>query len=185
MRHREYKQAHLPASLRPSVAAALVRLAGAGPGMTVLDPLCGAGTILAEQAELARKRGAGRVAIWGGDFDRESARAAAINLRRLSPELLAQWDARSLPLPDRCVERIVSNPPFGRQLGEPSQIAPLYRRLAAEMDRVLKPDGRAVLIVSDPEPLLDAVGRVGWQGQKQLRARILGLSAFISVWRKP
>src|SRR5581483_4054108 len=43
-RHRTYKVEHRPASLRPSVAAAMVWLAGAGPGHVVLDPLCGAGT---------------------------------------------------------------------------------------------------------------------------------------------
>ncbi len=47
MRHRTYKAEHLPASLRPTVAAAMVRLAGAGPGHVILDPMCGAGTILA------------------------------------------------------------------------------------------------------------------------------------------
>src|SRR5579884_1663777 len=56
MRHRTYKLEHLPASLRPTVAAAMVRLADAGPGQVVLDPMCGAGTILAEQLEAARGR---------------------------------------------------------------------------------------------------------------------------------
>src|SRR5205823_5368441 len=51
MRHRTWKVEHLPASLRPTVAAAMVRLAGTGPGQVVLDPMCGAGTILAEQVE--------------------------------------------------------------------------------------------------------------------------------------
>ena len=37
--------------------------AGAGPGMVVVDPMCGAGTILAEQLELSRKRKAGQILI--------------------------------------------------------------------------------------------------------------------------
>jgi len=184
MRHRGYKREHVPASLRPSVAAAMVRLAGTGPGMKVLDPLCGAGTILAEQVELARQRGAGEICIWGGDVEREALRAAAANLRKFQPGLLQQWDARQLPLADSCVDRIISNPPFGRQLGDPAEIAALYRKMIAEMDRVLKPDGRVVLVVEDARPLLDAVHYAGWQPQKQYRIRILGLPAFISVWRK-
>ena len=60
MRHRTYKVEHQPASLRPTIAAAMVRLAGAGPGDVVLDPMCGAGTILAEQIELSKVRKAGR-----------------------------------------------------------------------------------------------------------------------------
>src|SRR5262249_55928027 len=44
MRHRTYKQEHLPASLRPTLAAAMVRLADLRPGQVLLDPMCGAGT---------------------------------------------------------------------------------------------------------------------------------------------
>src|SRR5262249_47037605 len=48
MRHRTYKLEHRPASLRPTVAAAMVRLAEIRPQHLVLDPMCGTGTILAE-----------------------------------------------------------------------------------------------------------------------------------------
>src|SRR5438105_9220181 len=81
MQHRTYKAEHLPASLRPTVAAAMVRLAGAAPGDTVLDPLCGVGTILAEQLALARQRRAGAVHVLGGDIDPAAVRAAAANQR--------------------------------------------------------------------------------------------------------
>src|SRR6202044_1905483 len=48
MRHRTYKLEHRPASLRPTVAAAMVRLAEVRPAQTILDPICGAGPNLAE-----------------------------------------------------------------------------------------------------------------------------------------
>src|SRR5262249_32421243 len=155
-----------------------------GPGMVVLDPMCGAGTILAEQVELARRRGAGWVTIWGGDIERSSLLAATANLKRLSPDLLAQWDARRLPLADASVDRIICNPPCGRQLGDPDDIGPLYQQAVREWNRVLKPGGRAVLLVGDPEPLLNAVRGVGWGARKQYRVRVLGLLALISVWQK-
>src|SRR5262245_17421300 len=50
MRHRDYKLEHLPASLRPSAAAALVWLTRPAPDDVFLDPMCGAGTILVERA---------------------------------------------------------------------------------------------------------------------------------------
>ena len=53
MRHRGYKEAHQKASLRPTVAAAMARLADLRPGSTVVDPMCGAGTVLAEALERA------------------------------------------------------------------------------------------------------------------------------------
>jgi 23S rRNA G2445 N2-methylase RlmL len=183
MRHRAYKLEHLPASLRPTLAAAMVRLADARPGQVVLDPMCGAGTILAEQLEAARVRGQ-RLQVWGGDVEPGAVRAAAANLRRLGRPLLARWDAARLPLPARCVDRVVSNPPFGKQLSRPAEVGPLYRRALAELDRVLRPGGRAVLLVSDVEALREAARAVGWKPERQLRVRILGQRAALTVWRK-
>jgi 23S rRNA G2445 N2-methylase RlmL len=186
MRHRTYKAEHLPASLRPTVAAAMVRLAGAAPGDTVLDPLCGGGTILAEQLALARQRRAGAVHVVGGDIDPVAMRAAAANLRSAGPgSRLARWDARRLPLADRSVDRVVSNPPFGVQLGEPEDIGPLYRAVVAEADRVLRPDGRAVFLVGTGALLQPAAAAAGWRLQRRVRLRVLGRPAELSVWRKP
>ncbi|HEY1378445.1 MAG TPA: methyltransferase domain-containing protein [Gemmataceae bacterium] len=186
MRHRTYKAEHLPASLRPTVAAAMVRLAGAAPGDTVLDPLCGAGTILAEQLALARQRRAGAVRVVGGDVDPPAVRAAAANLRHVGPGWwLARWDARRLPLAGRSVDRVVTNPPFGVQLGDPDQIGPLYRAVVAEADRVLRPGGRAVFLVGTGALLQPAAAAAGWRPQRRVRLRVLGQPAELSVWRKP
>ena len=184
MRHRTWKAEHTPASLRPTMAAAMVRLAGAAPGDVVLDPMCGAGTILGEQIELSKLRRAGRVELIGGDLDMNAIRAAAANLRKVGPAVLAQWDATRLPIASASVDRIISNPPFGKQLATPEEIGPLYRSAIRECDRVLKEGGRAVFLVSEMEPLRDATRVVGWQPQKQLRVVVLGQSATISVWRK-
>lgn len=183
MRHRTYKLEHLPASLRPTLAAAMVQLADARPAQVVLDPMCGAGTILAEQLEAARA-GRRRLQLWGGDLEPGAVRAAAANLRRLGRVLLARWDAARLPLPGACVDRVLSNPPFGKQLSRPEEVGPLYRRALAEQDRVLRPGGRAVLLVSDEAALREAARAVGWKSERQLRVRILGQRAALTVWRK-
>jgi 23S rRNA G2445 N2-methylase RlmL len=183
MRHRTYKLEHLPASLRPTVAAAMVRLAGARHGEVVLDPMCGAGTILAEQREAARAGRRGRINVLGGDRDRGALRAAAANLRRLGPAQLVCWDAARLPLASASVDRVISNPPFGKQLSRPEDVGPLYRRMVPEYDRVLKPGGRAVLLVSDLAALKDAARAAGWVREQQLRVRILGQPAVLTVWR--
>ncbi len=185
MRHRTYKGEHRPASLRPTVAAAMVRLAGAAPGQLVLDPMCGAGTILAEQLERGRRMRPEAPRVLGGDIDPAALRAAAANLRRLGPADLARWDAGRLPLPDASADRVVSNPPFGKQLSTPEEVGPLYRRVLPEYDRVLRPGGRAVLLVGEPDALREAVRPAGWKRDRLLRVRILGQPAAITVWRKP
>jgi 23S rRNA G2445 N2-methylase RlmL len=183
MRHRTYKIEHMAASLRPTMAAALVRLAKPLAGEVVLDPMCGAGTILAEAVEWGRRLSA-PLQVWGGDIDPGNLRAAATNLRRLGRTLLARWNAARLPLPDQSVDCLLSNPPFGKQLSRPEDIGPLYRAVAPEWDRVLRPGGRAVLLVSDFAALRQAVQRVGWKGEQQLKVRVLGQPATIGVWRK-
>ncbi|HJZ93705.1 MAG TPA: methyltransferase [Gemmataceae bacterium] len=185
MRHRNYKVEHQPASLRPTMAAAMVRIAGAGPGDVVLDPMCGAGTILAEQIELSKARKAGRLEVWGGDRDMNMLRAAASNLHRVGPALLVHWDATRLPLSPESVNRVISNPPFGKQLASPTEVGPLYRAMVKEYDRVLRPGGRAVLLVSDPDALRDAIRPHRWQPARQLRVEVLGQPATIGVWQKP
>jgi tRNA (guanine6-N2)-methyltransferase len=184
MRHRAYKVEHQPASLRPTIAAAMVRLAGAAPGEVVLDPMCGAGTILAEQIELSKARKAGRVEVWGGDRDMNMLRAAASNLHRVGPALLAHWEAGRLPLASGSVDRVVCNPPFGKQLSSPEEIGPLYRAAVREVHRVLKPGGKAVLLVSEPDALRAAVKPFHWQPARQLGVEVLGQPAVIGVWQK-
>jgi 23S rRNA G2445 N2-methylase RlmL len=189
MRQRRYKVEHLPASLRPTVAAAMVRLADLKPGQTVLDPMCGAGTLLAEALLYAKAHRSHNGEPWplhvlGGDIEASHARAAAANLTRLGEIRPATWDARQLPLEDASVDRILCNPPFGKQLASSEEIAPLYRTAVAEMDRVLRPGGRVVLIVADASALQDAVRAVGWKAQRRVNLRVLGQRATIFAYRK-
>jgi 23S rRNA G2445 N2-methylase RlmL len=190
MRHRTYKHEHLPASIRPTVAAAMVQLADLKPNQTVLDPMCGAGTLLCEAHLAAKAKKSAEGMGWnmnflGGDIDERHTRAAQVNLRQFKIEGVQTWDARELPLEDASVDRVISNPPFGKQLSTPEAILPLYRETIREMDRVLRPGGKAVLIVMDMKALRSAAERVGWKEQRHVQLRMLGQRAFIGVYRKP
>src|SRR5262249_41161792 len=174
MRHRTYKDEHRPAPLRPTLAAAMVRLAEARDDQVFLDPMCGAGTILAERLAMVRQTLAGAPLLWGGDLDLSALRSARANLRPPGQVILARWDATRLPLSSGCVDRIVTNPPFGKQLSDPESVGPLYRAALREYDRVLRPTGRAVLLVSDTAALREAARGVSWKQARQLRVRVLG-----------
>lgn len=184
MRHRTYKTDHVAASLRPTVAAAMARLAGIGPGMTVLDPMCGAGTILAESMELCEQRRIREVRYLGGDIDPNAVFCTGQNLGRrggIEPE---KWDSTALPVARRTVDRIICNPPFGKQLSKPEDIPELYDNLVTEWDRVLKPGGRAVLLVAEQDALRSAIAPHAWRPIKQMKVRVLGQPAVLSVWQK-
>ena len=70
LHRRAYKVASRPGSLKPPVAYCLGLLAALAPGDVVLDPACGAGTILVEAAALVSVR---RRSV-GGDIDESRAR---------------------------------------------------------------------------------------------------------------
>ncbi len=185
MRHRSYKIEHRPASLRPTVAAAMVRLAEIKPKHRVLDPMCGAGTLLAEHWLAMEGIRADKPPALGGDLEHGAVYAAAANLRRIGTTFLNRWDARRLPLAPASIDRILCNPPFGKQLGDPATLGALYRRMLVEFDRVLAPGGKAILLVSEQDLLSEAAAPLAhWRRVRIVRVRILGQSALISVWRK-
>jgi len=139
------KARHLPASLRPALAAAMVALTDPTPRDIFVDPMAGAGTILAERAA------AGPFAeIHGGDLSGEALSAMQENLRGVRGAIhLSRWDARRLPFEQGEVDKVAVNLPFGRQIGEPASLPELYRGVLAEIVRIVRPGGRLVVLVDD------------------------------------
>jgi 23S rRNA G2445 N2-methylase RlmL len=141
---RAYKHAHLPGSLKPSVAAAMLLLAQSGPHHSVLDPCCGVGTILIEAAST------GATAI-GGDQDPAAVAAAHRNAEDAGVTIDVQrWDARSLPVTGKSIDHIVTNLPWGRQVEVDSALEEFYRAACAEMERVVVATGRIVVLTNLP-----------------------------------
>ena len=153
MRHRAYQAVHLPASLRPSAAAAMVLLTEPGADDVFIDPMCGSGTLLIERAYAGPSRWA-----LGGDIAPRHARATATNLAAVAPETAVHvWDARRLPLRSASVDRLATNLPFGKQIASREEVERLYPPFFAEMERILKPGGKAVVLSSEYELVKEAV----------------------------
>jgi tRNA (guanine6-N2)-methyltransferase len=144
---RPYKQSHLPGSLKPTVAAAMLMLASAQRGETLLDAFCGSGTILVEG-------GLSGLRVYGGDRKAEATAYARQNSRDAGVKaLISQWDATRLPLLPNRVDLAVSNLPWGRQIQIDSALETLYSRAVEALQRVVKPNGRLLLLTSLPELL--------------------------------
>jgi 23S rRNA G2445 N2-methylase RlmL len=155
MRHRFEKVVELPASLRPSVAAAMVHLSQPDKDDVFLDPMCGSGTILLERVAAGPYR-----RLYGGDIDPERVEAAKQNLFQkewVKAVLIRQWDVQALPLNTYEVDKVVTNLPFGKQVGQKEGLARLYSAFFAELARVLKPNGRAVLLTSEYDLLKETM----------------------------
>ncbi|GAB3434088.1 hypothetical protein GCM10027569_84660 [Flindersiella endophytica] len=150
MRQHGGRESERSGALRPTVAAAMVSLAGPSGGRSsgggrgagggvLLDPCCGSGTILAEA----------RAAGWqveGRDIDGSAVRVAR---RNVGAGTIAEGDARSLDLPAASVDACVSNLPFGRQYSVQGDSGEWLQEVLDELARVTRPSGRVVLLVPE------------------------------------
>lgn len=170
---RAYKRAHVPASLKPTVARALILLAQPTPGDVFVDPMCGAGTVARERAECGRAK-----LIAAGDSDARATQAARANAGRALH--LASWDATRLPLRDACVDVIATNPPYGRRHAAAGGAPRLYRLALLEYARVLRRGGRCVALTGAPDVLRRALpSTLAVRDQRRLLVRGLSVTAFV------
>jgi tRNA G10 N-methylase Trm11 len=161
--HGARRAAERQGALRPVVAAAMVGLAGPGPGR-LLDPCCGSGTIAAEAIAAGWQ-------AWASDIDADAVRSAAANVPQA---VIRRADARDLPYRDGEFDAVVTNVPFGRQfrVDEPG---PWMRSVLGEAARVTRPGGRVVVLA--PPPVPRQAGGLVLASSYPLR--VLGVSARI------
>jgi tRNA (guanine6-N2)-methyltransferase len=181
LRQRTYRRVSLPAALKPTVARAMVLVSEPRADDTFLDPMCGSGTILIERALAARYR-----LLLGGDVDPEALQAATENVGpRYKPIELRLWDARDLPLEDGSVSAIVTNMPFGKQIGTAKDNQELYPALLGEWTRILRSGGRMVLLSSERSLIRRALGAHRELAlEREIPLLVRGLPAAIHVIRR-
>ncbi|MEX1253376.1 MAG: methyltransferase domain-containing protein [Dehalococcoidia bacterium] len=177
MRQRTYRDASLPAALKPTVAHALVRLARPGRG-PLLDPMCGTGTVLAEAADAG-------LAVLGGDVDAAALEAAQANLRAVGArDALVRWDAGRLPIADGAVDAVACNLPWGKR-HRIGSLDGLYRRVLAEARRVARAGGRIAVLTAE-RAVLERIARKqrGLTVERKLAVVVRGADAWAFVFRK-
>lgn len=121
--------------VQPEVTAALVHLTAAAGDDRFLDPLCGAGSVLAERVTVA----AGRLLLGG---DEEAGRVQAAHGRVGARATVCRWDGAALPLADSSVDKVATHLPAAPEKGMGSR----YDAWLGEMARVLRPGGQAVVL---------------------------------------
>jgi tRNA (guanine10-N2)-dimethyltransferase len=152
-----------PGSMDPMDARALANIAGAAPGVTVLDPMCGTGGLLIEaglvgartvgvDAQSKMVRGAREnLAAYlpaGGDADPDGSPSADV----------LRGDATALPLSDDSVDAVVFDAPYGRQSKVARhELGDLVEGALRESRRVAP---RAVMVAD--RPWREAARSAGW-----------------------
>jgi hypothetical protein len=136
MRQHEGRAQERPGALRPTVAAAMVALAGR-PDRGLLDPCCGSGTILKEALRV------GWTDVHGVDIDPT---AIDVARRNVGGARLTVGDARTLDADANTMAACVANLPFGQQYDVEGDLDDWLRAVLSEMARATRLGGRVVLL---------------------------------------
>lgn len=135
----------LRTGIKPTIAAAMLRLAGAHRGSgRLLDPMCGAGTIPVEA-----KRINPALEVHASDWDAETLGIARRTVENHDlPIVLQPADARDLRgVYAEPFDYLVTDPPYGVRQARRTSIRVLYRNLLPSFEKVLAASGRIVLVI--------------------------------------
>lgn len=138
-----------PGVILPKVARALVNLSGIKENQLFLDPFCGTGGLLIEAGMIGAR-------VHGIDVQEQMVRGTAENLNfyGLTGALMV-GDAAKTALRDNCIDAIATDMPYGRssliaRSGFASSLERLFPDVLAQIHRLLKPGGKAVIVSNFP-----------------------------------
>ncbi|WP_329001878.1 methyltransferase domain-containing protein [Kribbella sp. NBC_00709] len=192
LHRRAWRTRTVRGSLHPPVAAAMARLAGISAGDRVLDPFCGAGTVLLEahavepQAEyVGIDRDPGALAAAQANAANANAREAGAGQAGAAEAAGARvgaapagvggvvWCLADAGRLDGSADRIVTNPPWDVRLSI-GELGPYAR----QWRRALRPGGRVVAILSETQ---GAQLTRGWRVQARYDLAVAGQHPRIVV----
>lgn len=171
MRHRHGRQEERPGSLRPTVAAAMVYLAGSPQSFPLLDPCCGSGTILRES----------RDAEWdaiGTDIDNNAVTTAQHNVPTAT---VLHANVHKLPFDDASIGAIVSNFPFGKRFSVQGDSRQWISGALSELHRVATPDAPIILLLNPTVPVGEIAPHHHMRIERSYPIQLLGTRA--TLWQ--
>ncbi len=136
-----------PISLHPRIARAMVNLARAKEGHSLLDPFCGTGGILIEA-------GLTGLNIIGSDIDEKMVEGTKGNLEffGLRKYRIFKSDIGEIARYVKKVDAVVTDPPYGRSASTKKEpVTDLYRRAFEILNKVLKKNRYLVIVVPNKE----------------------------------
>lgn len=180
---RDWRVCNLEGALNAPTARAMAILAPLKSIDHYLNIACGSGTLLIETVAQYNLQ----YAI-GVDNDLHALNCAEANVRHAniaSLTTLLHGDARNLSIPSNSIDVIHADLPFGQLVGSHQDNLQLYPAILGEAHRVLKPQGRFILITHEirlMDMLLEKAGL--WHNERTLKISLRGLHPRIYVLRK-
>ena len=168
-----FRTGDVSGSSHPTIAAALVHVAGARRDDVVWDPFVGAGAELIERAHAGPYR-----ALFGSDLDPRALDIARTNLAAAGVTRvdLSRADART-HRPKEQPTLIVTNPPMGRRVLRDVPLAPLFEAFLEHVAKLLPQGGRLVWMSPIPDSTARMAGRLGLRATVRLPVDMGGFNA--------
>lgn len=163
---RAWRICNIAGGLNACVAAAMLELARITPRERVLNAMCGSGTLLIEQALKRHPKD-----LWGVDINPEAILCAQQNVTAAGVKgvRLEQADATNLTCEDACVDVALSDLPWGDAVGSAADNRHLYPAFLAEMARVVRHNGRLIIITHDIKRFERSLAASSWQSRNVIR----------------
>lgn len=174
---RTYRVVNVRGALRPTVAAALLRIANPRGGrLRVWDPFCGSATILCEAAGLGYE-------VWGTDIDPDAVDASRENIAAVNREYWSHIQRADSTLPKtwkkhQSATAVVTNLPWGKQVAIKSKQA-LYDSVSAGAAELVRRGGTAVLLTTEPKLIQRRLKRDAAARVEERRIGLLGQTPTI------
>lgn len=181
LHRREYKLHSRPGSTKAPLAYIMAYLARIKPDNLVLDPCCGVGTILIEASKAFPE-----ARYEGVDIQEEAVVYAKANAEVAeSKSKFQQGDLRNLPYEDGSVDRIVSNPPWGRQVASHIELGSFYREMYQEWKRLLTSKGILVILTDQEESMRSLLSsEETFQEIETYELSLFGSVVKLYLWQK-
>ena len=176
-----YRLDTVPASMHPAAAAAILYAHRdcLKPSHRVLDPFCGAGTLLIE-----RGKRMGAQSLTGVDISAGAWRIARANAHQAGLHAkVFNRDCRGFHS-DVGFDEILCNMPFGHRVGSHESNEALYDAVLAQWPSLLRPGGFVLAITNEKALFRQQALRHGWRIERQTPFSAGGLSPTAFLCRR-
>jgi tRNA (guanine6-N2)-methyltransferase len=155
-RHKAYDKILQKGELRPELANILCRLSDPSPNELFLDPFCGSGAIPIQRA---KSFPSGLVIASDKDEGRILSLKDRIKALGLQKRVVVRSDdgLKLARYEDNSIHKIVTDPPWGHFAGTDMPIEEFYRGMVSAFVRVLRPDGKLVILTAEAQAMDAAI----------------------------
>ncbi len=173
---REFTEKNLnKGELRPEIAYLICCFADIKPEDTILEPFCGYGSI---PVQIAKKFHFDKLYV--SDIDEEKVKLTGSRKQLSAPNIdCCSADALKLThIEDKSISLVITDPPWGfyEDIGD---INVFYKNMFLSINRVLKDEGRVVILSARKEELENVASECGFKIEKSLHTLVNGKKAGV------